>query len=599
MELIKSLIRKNFQSFVFFYAHLRYRAFAIIAVSIFVGLLDGFGLSMFLPLLQITDKETEFNEEQMGSMSFLIDGFESLGIPLTTYSALIIILVFFSLKGIFKYLAGYLRAVYQQYFVRKLRVDNADALANFSYYSFVSADSGRIQNTFTGEVERVNGAFRAYFMAIQSAVLVAVYISMAFFVNARFALLISVGGALSNVLFKGLYRATKRASRAYTTEAHGFQGLLLQNVSNFKYLKATSLIFPYVIKLKKRIREIEQLQRRMGILKALMQALREPITMVIVVSVIIIQMEVFGEKIGAIVLSLLLFYRAMTFLLAAQNEWNSFLGSEGSLQNMKEFAKELKAGRDQYGDVPFEGFKSKIEVDNLSFNYGDTPIVKGVSFDIKRNETVAFIGESGSGKTTLINLLAGLIKPRDGRILFDGVASDTLDARTLQSRIGYITQEPVIFSDTVFNNVTFWQEKTEENLKRFHNALKKAAIDSFVDDLSDKEETLLGQNGINLSGGQKQRLSIARELYKDVDFLMMDEATSALDSETEKAIQQNIDDLRGKYTILIIAHRLSTIRNVDRIVLLKNGEVERAGSFEELMTQSEDFKKMVTLQEFT
>jgi subfamily B ATP-binding cassette protein MsbA len=598
MKFLKNLIRKNFQSFVFFYSHLKSKAFAIIAVSILVGILDGFGLTMFFPLLQITGDNPDFDNDQLGNMSFLVDGFEMTGIPLTTYSALIVMLVFFSLKGIFKYLAGYLRAVYQQFFVRKLRVDNTDALANFSYYSFVSSDSGRIQNTFTAEVERVNGAFRAYFMAIQSAVLVGVYISMAFFVNAKFAVLITIGGFISNLLFKGLYRATKKASRAYTTESHSFQGLLLQNVSNFKYLKATSLIFPYAIKLKKRIREIELLQRRMGILKARMQALREPITMLVVVAVIIIQMEVFGEEIVTIVLSLLLFYRAMTFLLAAQNEWNSFLGSEGSLQNMKSFGKELKAGEDHYGDQEFERFQSKIEVENLSFSYGDTTILREVDLTINKNETVAVIGESGSGKTTLVNLIAGLIKPNGGRVLFDGISSDVLDVRTLQRRIGYITQEPVIFSDTIFNNVTFWQEKTEENLRRFEEALKKASIHAFVEELGEKEETMLGQNGINLSGGQKQRLSIARELYKDVDFLMMDEATSALDSETEKAIQQNIDDLRGKYTIIIIAHRLSTIKNVDKIILLKKGEIERAGSFEELMAQSEDFKKMVMLQEF-
>jgi ABC-type multidrug transport system fused ATPase/permease subunit len=599
MRLLKKIISQNFQSFTFFYAHLRHRAFFIIVVSLFVGLMDGFGLTMFLPLLQITESASKFDNDQMGNMSFLVASFDSIGIPLTTYSALVAIMILFTLKGLFKYLAGYLRAVYQQFFVKTLRVNNANALANFSYYSFVSSDSGRIQNTFTSEVERVNGAFRAYFMAIQSGVLVAVYVGMAFFVNAKFAILVTIGGLLSNLLFKGLYKATKSASRAYSGKSHSFQGLLLQNVINFKYLKATSLIFPFVEKLKSRIREIELLQRRMGILKARMQALREPITMVIVVAVIIVQMEVFGEGIGTIVLSLLLFYRAMTALLAAQNEWNSFLGSEGSLHNMKSFAMELKTGEDRYGGLVFERFKEKIEIQNLIFNYGDTPIIRGICLTIHKNETVAIIGESGSGKTTLVNLITGLVKPKEGMIFFDNIPSDKLDTRTLQKRIGYITQEPVIFSDTIYNNVTFWAEKTEENLKRFKMALQKASISQFVSDLVEGEETELGQNGINLSGGQKQRLSIARELYKDVDFLVMDEATSALDSETEKAIQQNIDNLRGKYTIIIIAHRLSTIKNVDKITLLKNGKIAEAGSFEELMTLSEEFKRMVVLQDFS
>ena len=599
MRKLKAFFLENFRGFFFFYSHLKYRSFAIILVSLVVGMLDGFGLTMFFPLLQMTGENPEFDSNQLGNMSFLVEGFDTFGIPLTTYSALIVMLIFFTLKGFFKYFVGYLRAVYQQFFVRKLRVDNANALANFSYNSFVNSDSGRIQNTFTAEVERVNGAFRAYFMAIQSAVLVLVYIGLAFFVNAKFAILISIGGVVSNLLFKGLYAATKRASRAYTSEAHGFQGLLIQNVTNFKYLKATSLIFPYGQKLKGRILDIEILQRRMGILKARMQAMREPITMLVVVSVIIIQMEVFGEEIGAIVLSLLLFYRAMTFLLAAQNEYNSFLGSEGSLRNMENFAQELKEGREQYGEESFEQFKDQIKIEKLSFNYGDTSVLKSIDLKIDRNETIAIIGESGSGKTTLVNIIAGLIKPSGGHVLYDGVSSDKLDLRTLQNRIGYITQEPVIFSDTIFNNVTFWSEKTSENISRFNEALKKASIYTFVEELNEKGDTMLGQNGINLSGGQKQRLSIARELYKDVDFLMMDEATSALDSETEKYIQQNIDALKGRYTIIIIALRLSPIKNVDKIVLLKKGEIDKVGSFDHLMTVSNDFKKMVMLQEFS
>jgi ABC-type multidrug transport system fused ATPase/permease subunit len=169
--------------------------------------------------------------------------------------------------------------------------------------------------------------------------------------------------------------------------------------------------------------------------------------------------------------------------------------------------------------------------------------------------------------------------------------------RTFQNRIGYITQEPVIFDDNVFNNVTFWDEKTPENLNRFWEALRKASILDFVESLPEKENAPLGNNGIMASGGQKQRLSIARELYKDIDILIMDEATSALDSETEKAIQENIDALKGQYTIIIIAHRLSTIKNADEIVLMSKGEIIDKGSFSELIGSNETFKRMVNLQE--
>jgi len=160
-----------------------------------------------------------------------------------------------------------------------------------------------------------------------------------------------------------------------------------------------------------------------------------------------------------------------------------------------------------------------------------------------------------------------------------------------------VSQDAVIFNDTIYNNVSFWAEKTDENLAKFEEAIRQSALKSFIDELPDKEETLLGNNGINLSGGQKQRVSIARELFKDIDLLILDEATSALDSETEKEIQQSIDALQGKYTLLIVAHRLSTVRNVDRVILMDRGKIIDMAGFEELMTRNKKFKRMVELQE--
>src|SRR5690606_9681850 len=159
------------------------------------------------------------------------------------------------------------------------------------------------------------------------------------------------------------------------------------------------------------------------------------------------------------------------------------------------------------------------------------------------------------------------------------------------------TQEPVIFNETIFNNVTFWDTYSPESYQRFEQAIKRASLEEFVHSLPDREHSKLGNNGINLSGGQRQRVSIARELYKDIDILILDEATSALDSETEKAIQEGMEELQGKYTLLMVAHRLSTIKNADRIIVLSKGEIVDEGSFEELIIKSPRFQRMVELQE--
>jgi subfamily B ATP-binding cassette protein MsbA len=284
--------------------------------------------------------------------------------------------------------------------------------------------------------------------------------------------------------------------------------------------------------------------------------------------------------------------------MGVQNFWNLFLGVSGSLINMGSFISELRAGKEVTGKTNFPGFKEALQIRNLSMQYENKHILQDINLQIHKNQTIALVGESGSGKTTLMNMMAGLLKPTSGEVLVDGVNLESIKKETFQQRIGYITQEPVIFNDTIFNNVTFWSEKNEANLKRFEAAVRKASIYEFAQLQPDKEDALLGNNGINLSGGQKQRLSIARELYKEVDFLFMDEATSALDSETERAIQENIEALKGQYSIIIIAHRLSTVKHADKIVLLNKGRIDQVGSFDELMQRAPAFKKMVELQGF-
>ncbi|MBK6264511.1 ABC transporter ATP-binding protein [Marivirga sp. S37H4] len=599
MNVIKSLIKKYFQYFSYFYSHLKYRVFISLILSLLVGVLDGLGLAMFLPLLQMTDgSNQEVDTEQLGSLSFLVEGFAELGIPFNLFSVLLIIFFFFSCKGIMKFLEGYYRVIYQQYFIKNIRISNADLLSNYSYNAFVTSDSGKIQNTFSGEVQRVNAAYKHYFLAVQSIVLVIVYLTLAFLSNPQFALIVIIGGVLTNFIFKNLYAITKKKSTQITKEMHEFQGLLIQKVSNFKYLKATGFIYSYANKLKSKIEEIEQSQRKIGMLGATLQALREPLTILIVVTAIILQVFIFNKPLGLIILSLLFLYRALSSLMTIQNYWNNFLGVSGSLDNMTEFTKDLKANKESFGKVPFKGFKTKLKISEVVFAFEKEKILDNISFDINKNESIAIVGESGSGKTTLLNILAGLIKPIEGVITIDEMKMKELDIRTFQKRIGYITQEPVIFSDNVYNNVTFWDKRTPENIKRFNEALRQAAIFDFVNELELKDQTQLGNNGINLSGGQRQRISISRELYKEVDFLMMDEATSSLDSETEKAIQENIDVLKGKYTIITIAHRLSTVKNADKIILLNKGTIDKIGTFEELLEQSGSFKRMVSLQEF-
>jgi len=571
----------------------------MIALSIFVGVLDGFGIAMFLPLLElVANADGQVSGEQMGNLSFLVEGIQAMGFSLNLTAVLLAMFFFFTLKGGFKFLEQYKNIVYQQYFIRNLRENNINALAQFDYYHFVNADAGRIQSTLSAEINKVVNAFNAYMLVIQHGVLLAVYSFLAFLANPQFVILVAIGAVLTNLAFNQLYKVTKRLSRELTKSNHGFQGLLIQQVAQFKYLKATGLIKGYARKLVEKVYEIEHSQKKMGELNAIMQGIREPLLIAVVVLVILVQINLMGGNLGLIILSILFFYRALTAVMQIQSSWNNFLANIGSLENVVVFTKELDKGKEKTGKQTFDHFKTSIRIDGVSFYYGETPILQDINLELYKNRSLALVGESGSGKTTLMNIISGLLKPTQGTIFLDGTNTANINISTFQRRIGYITQDPVIFNDSIYNNVTFWAPKIAENMARFEEAIRKASIWKFVmEEQPEREETSLGNNGINLSGGQKQRISIARELFKDVDFLFLDEATSALDSETEREIQENIDQLKGKYTIIMIAHRLSTIKNADRVIVLNKGRIDRIGTYQELIAESESFRNMVKLQE--
>jgi ABC-type multidrug transport system fused ATPase/permease subunit len=597
MNKIKKIVSKYFKSFTYFYIQLRNKLFLFVFLSILVGILDSFGIAMFMPLLELISNADKGDGQSLGNLKFLIDAIQSIGLSLNLVTVLLLMVLFFILKGAVKFITFAYLATIQEFFIRNIRLGILSDFNRIRYKYFINSDIGRIQNTLTTEVERVSNAFRFYSHTIEQGMLIVIYIIFAFFVDFKFAILVTGGGLLTNILYKTIYKHTKGASSKFTKDAHAYQGQIIQYIANFKYLKGTGSILDYAKWLRKSIILIEKSRKKIGILNAILLSAREPLLIIVIAVVIIIQTMLIESILESVLISLLFFYRALASLMAMQNNWNKFLEMSGSLENIIDFQKSIKKQKENNGSKAFEKFNFYILLKDIDFSYNTTLILNKINLEIKRNETIAIVGESGSGKTTLVNILTGLIPVDNGTFLIDGYDVHDLDIITFQKRIGYITQEPVIFNDTIFNNITFWAEPNSENIKRFYYTLLNSALKEFVSSLPAGKDTLLGNNGINISGGQKQRISIARELYKDIDILIMDEATSSLDSETEQAIQQSIDHLKGKYTIIIIAHRLSTIKNADRIVFLSNTKIKDVASYNVLLNTNDKFRRMVEMQE--
>ena len=597
MNNLKKILAKQFKTFHYFYTFLGNRILLALGLSILVGAMDGLGLSMFLPLLQMAGDTGQVNPEDMGNLSFLVEGIQALGLELNLTIVLAFMLLFFILKGFSSFISASYKVFLQQRFIKQLRLNMINALNTIQFKVFMTTDAGRIQNTLSGEIEQISKGFNFYTKAFQDGVMVAVYMSFAFLIDFQFALLVTIGGALTNILYASLYKKTKGASRKFTKDSNSYQGQIIQHVANFKYLRATGLVEKYAKKLRQSIKHIEQSRRKIGVLRAIMGAAREPMLIVVIIVVILIQVKLLGGALGGILISLLFFYRALSSVTNLQTAWNKYLSTIGSFENLQNLQKQFDKAQALVRTESLEDFPIHLKLKGIDFYYGETQILKQINLSIAPKQTIAFVGESGSGKTTLVNILSGLLPPDKGSFKIGQKNADQIDLRTYQQHIGYIAQEPVIFSDSLFNNVSFWAKPSKKNLDRFWKAIAQASLTDFINELDHKEQTQLGNSGINLSGGQRQRIAIARELYKEVEILIMDEATSALDSETEKSIQDSIDALKGQYTILLVAHRLSTIKNVDQIVFMKKGKIDSIGTFKALLKQRKDFKRMVELQE--
>ena len=242
--------------------------------------------------------------------------------------------------------------------------------------------------------------------------------------------------------------------------------------------------------------------------------------------------------------------------------------------------------------------KNEITLENVSFQYPDSDefAVKNIDLTIQKGAAVAFVGASGAGKTTLVDLILGLLEPVKGRILADGMDISE-NIRGWMKNIGYIQQSNYLFDERIFRNIAFGIPDKEVDDEKLNNAIEAAQLGDLIHKLPKGLRTRVGERGVRLSGGQRQRVTIARALYNNPQVLIMDEATSALDNITEKFVIEAIERLRGDRTIIMIAHRLTTVQNCDMIYLMEEGKIVANGTYEELMENSKQFRKMSLVEE--
>lgn len=295
---------------------------------------------------------------------------------------------------------------------------------------------------------------------------------------------------------------------------------------------------------------------------------------------------------GSFVIAIFMMYTPINRLNRANNVIQQAVASHERLQEVLDSSVQIQDSPTAYPLPPVKGL---VKFEDVSFCYNETrPTLSDINFEVSPNETAAFVGLSGAGKTTIINLLSRFYDPTSGRITIDGIDIREVSLTSLRSQLGLVTQDTILFNDSVRNNIAYGLENVTQ--ERIIQAAKAAKAHEFIRELPQGYDTQIGEKGCLLSSGQRQRLAIARALLKNPPLLILDEATSALDTESERLIQMALANAMKDRTTLVIAHRISTIRNADKIFVVDNGRIAESGNHDELYKQNGIYRKLYDLQ---
>ena len=520
----------------------------------------------------------------------------------------VVILIVFLLKNLFGYVQSYLMAYVEQGLMMDIRNELYRHLHNLSLSYFTNERTGNLISRITNDVNVVNGGVSASFVTlIREPLLVIVFLGIAFTLSWQLTLLSFVVFPFSLSIISSIGRRLYRESGVMQEKMADITSVLQETISNVKVVKAFAMEDFEDKKFQKETKSYFRTMLTMTRVRNLATPVTEFLSIVAGVAIIWYggkQVLVTGEMKAAEFLGFLFaIFQVMPPIKELSNVTNRLQEFAAAGRRIFEILDTKPAIQNLPDAIALSPLKKGIEFKNVSFFYSNndddkspkTEILSSINLRIKKGEVVAIVGPSGSGKTTLVDLIARFYDPVEGMITFDNIDIRQFILQSLRGQIGIVTQETILFNDTVRNNIAYGLADFPD--KKIRDAARAANALSFIEAMPEGFESIIGDRGTKLSGGQRQRISIARALLKNPPIMIFDEATSALDSESEVLVQEAIERLMRNRTSLVIAHRLSTIRNADRIIVLEQGKIVQEGRHVELLKQKDGlYKRLCDLQ---
>ena len=575
-----------------------------IVANLVAALLDGFAIALLIPFLNILFHQPS-TAMKSGWISKLLDA--TVGSRIvpgdemhSLRNVIILVLIAVILKNLLVWVAGQFGATLQEYVTRDLRNAVYRHLAHLPLGYFTQMKAGQILSRV------INDTFETRLIltqivtqSLQSASLVIVYIAILFSISWQLSLIALIILPLLGFSLQPMLKRLRRGNLRRGNVHGEMTSVLQETISGIRLVKASGT------------ESYEEGRFADGSNKYALSSLKmtrlalvaPPVTEIIgtLIAVLILWIGAWqvlrsGTMTGATLLAFLtLVLRLLQPLKQLSQMRTTAQSSLASAERLFEILDSPAEFQRDRGTRETASFDRELSFESVSFSYGDAPVLSGIDLRAGKGEVIALVGPSGSGKSTLVDLIPRFYEPTGGRILLDGIDTREIKLPALRSLTGIVSQETVLFHDSVRNNIAYGAT-SKYTQAQIEAAAKAANAHEFIMELPRGYDTLLGERGTRLSGGQRQRLAIARALLTDPPILILDEATSALDTESERLVQEAVDRLLQGRTVFVIAHRLSTITHADQILVLDRGEIVERGTHAELLVRRGAYYRLYSLQ---
>lgn len=556
------------------------------ALGFVAGLLEGVGVNALIPLFSFIVGNGNTGDDIISRSIGKV--FQYTHIPFTLKYLLIFMGALFVLRAIVSITIGYIRAHITSDYSEKTRSNLLSKTIGAKWSYLLTQKMGHLQTVLMTNVSNTETLLSYISSTVTTISSLLVYVVVAINISAT-TTLITVGVAgLFFIVFKPLLYNTKIANVEIENTNRLVAHFVNENILGMKTVKVMLADKMILYRGKEYFKYLKKMISRVNFLRVVPDSLMQPAGVIFVMIIFAISYKLPGFNIASFAATVYLIQRIFLYFQQLQNNVQITNDLTPYLGTLVKFEQEAVLFEEKYHGSSKFSFKDAIEFRDVSFSYQhDKLILDGLNFKINQGEMVGLIGPSGAGKTTIVDLILRLFEPSSGKILVDGNDVRETSLQSWRENVGYVSQDIFLINDTIGNNIRFYNSNLKE--EEIIEAAKMANIYDFIENLKDGFNTVIGDRGVMLSAGQRQRIVIARVLTRKPQFLILDEATSALDNESEIQIQNVIENLKGKMTVLVIAHRLSTITSAHKLLVLDGGKIVEEGRPDELLENKNSY----------